>query len=49
MSDNDEMMQATGYIYTHYDCPYCGAVLEFENDTKDEVLECEQCGKEFQG
>ncbi len=46
---SDEMESATGYIYTHYDCPYCDAHLEFEGDTKDDVLECDQCGMEFQG
>lgn len=43
------MEQATGYIYTHYDCPHCGSMVEFENDTKGETLECPECEQEFEG
>lgn len=49
MSNKSTLESAVGYPYTHYDCPYCGTQLEFEGDTRGEVLECDQCGREFDG
>ena len=43
------METTTGYLYTHYDCPHCDEMIEFENDTKGEVLECPHCDQESEG
>jgi transcription elongation factor Elf1 len=46
---NEELEWTAGYLYTHYDCPHCGAEVCVEGDTRDEVIECDHCGESFQG
>lgn len=48
-SDDRQLPKATGYPYTHYDCPHCGQVVQVEGDTRDEVIDCDFCGKQFEG
>jgi len=43
------MEEATGWFYTHYDCPHCLEVVETEGDTREEIIECDACGKQFKG
>jgi len=43
-----EMEQSSGMLYTHADCPYCYSGNEYEGDIKCEVVECCDCGKEFE-
>jgi hypothetical protein len=40
----DELPEATGYHYTHWDCPVCSDANEKEGDAKAEILECWSCG-----
>lgn len=42
------MEQATGYFYTHVDCPHCDAPLEFESDVRGEQVTCGECSEEFE-
>jgi len=43
------METVRGYIYTHYNCPYCDEPTELEGDTRGETIECPECEKEFEG
>lgn len=45
--EDDEMPEAKGYDYTHCDCPECGEALEFENDCRGDVVECDMCQCKF--
>ena len=40
----DEREDVTGYIYTHWDCPACGEVNEFEGQASNDEAECQECG-----
>lgn len=41
------MEEATGYIYTHADCPDCGMEEMLEGDAMGEEVECEHCKCKF--
>jgi len=43
----DDLPEATGYHYTHYDCPECSCAGEQEGDVRGEEFECEDCGCKF--
>lgn len=37
-----------GTIYTHIDCPNCGAVFEREGDVRGETHTCDECDHEME-
>lgn len=43
--DDDPDEEVTGYLYTHWDCPYCGEANESEGDVKGEEVTCDECGR----
>ena len=45
--DDDELPDAIGYMFTHYDCPLCGESDEAEGDVKGEVMVCKNCNARF--
>lgn len=47
MSDDEELEEVSGYIYTHVDCPNCNEPVEFEGDRSSENVICDACGFEF--
>lgn len=46
-NEDDEPETAIGFLYTHFDCPYCSEAQEAESDIKGETVECEFCKREF--
>ncbi len=46
---SDELLEATAWFFTHYDCPYCEEVVETEGDTRGEIISCDVCNKDFKG
>lgn len=44
-----ETESALGVIFTQYECPHCFQVIEFEGDTKGELLVCSHCRNIFYG
>jgi predicted RNA-binding Zn-ribbon protein involved in translation (DUF1610 family) len=41
-----ELQSASGFTYTHFDCPECGEAHEVEGDFTGE-FECDLCGCKF--
>lgn len=45
--DDDDLLEAKAYPYTHFDCPHCDEPGEAEGDVNGEVFKCENCNEEF--
>jgi hypothetical protein len=42
--NDDDLPEAIGYHYTHWDCPLCDCANEEEGDVKSERCICIECG-----